>query len=145
MKPKQQRFVDEYLIDQNGKAAAIRAGYSVRRAQPTACDLLKLPDVAAAVAEGLAKLADRNGLSADWVLSELQENHRLARSEGEYAASNKALELLGKHIGMFKDQLEHSGAIGTYESQPIEREHRNSDSLAGAAGSAANGDSSRHH
>jgi hypothetical protein len=28
LSPKQSRFVDEYLVDRNGKQAAIRAGYS---------------------------------------------------------------------------------------------------------------------
>ncbi len=33
MTPKQQRFVDEYLIDLNATQAAIRAGYSKKTAR----------------------------------------------------------------------------------------------------------------
>lgn len=33
---KQARFVEEYLVDLNGKQAAIRAGYSPRSAEVTA-------------------------------------------------------------------------------------------------------------
>lgn len=44
-------FVAEYLADakQNGKEAAIRAGYSAKSAAVTACGLLRKPHVAAAV------------------------------------------------------------------------------------------------
>ena len=40
LNPKQQRFVDEYLIDLNGKQAAIRAGYSEKTAEVQASRLL---------------------------------------------------------------------------------------------------------
>ena len=46
--PRQQHFVAEYLVDQNGKAAAIRAGYSPRSAQVKASRMLDKPQVAAA-------------------------------------------------------------------------------------------------
>ena len=38
--PKQQRFVDEYLIDLNATQAAIRAGYSPKTAQEQSSRLL---------------------------------------------------------------------------------------------------------
>lgn len=37
---KQQRFVDEYLIDLNATQAAIRAGYSVKTADAIGCENL---------------------------------------------------------------------------------------------------------
>ena len=39
--PKQARFVEEYLIDLNGKQAAIRAGYSPGTAEVQASRLLR--------------------------------------------------------------------------------------------------------
>lgn len=38
------------------------------------------------------------------VLTELMKNSVRARDEGNLAASNKALELLGKHLGLWKEQ-----------------------------------------
>jgi hypothetical protein len=38
-----------------------------------------------------------------WVIAELMENAKLARDAGQYAASNKALELLGKEVGLFQE------------------------------------------
>lgn len=101
---KQQRFVQEYLVDFNGSAAAMRAGYSPATAKGTAHELLsEHPHVMAAVERGMVKLAEKTELSAAWILNELKSNHTIARSIREMAASNKALELLGRHIGMWKD------------------------------------------
>ena len=49
--PKQQRFIDEYLIDLNATQAAIRAGYSPRTARAIACENLAKPDIQEAIAE----------------------------------------------------------------------------------------------
>ena len=57
--PKQQRFVDEYMIDLNGAQAAIRAGYSARTARQIAEENLSKPDIASAIAERRAALANK--------------------------------------------------------------------------------------
>ena len=119
--PKQQRFVEEYLVDSNGTQAAIRAGYSPKTANEQACDLLAKPSIAEAVAAGRARLSEKTGLDAQWVLDGLKKNYERAMQEepvldkqgnptGEYvyqgAVANRALELVGKHIGMFVDKTE---------------------------------------
>jgi phage terminase small subunit len=121
LNPKQQRFVEEYLVDRNGTQAAIRAGYSPKTANVQASDLLAKPNIAAAVAEGSAKLSEKTGLDAQWVLDGLKKNYLRAMQEepvldregnptGEYvyqgAVANRSLELVGKHIGMFVDKTE---------------------------------------
>jgi phage terminase small subunit len=53
--PKQNRFVEEYLLDLNPTQAAIRAGYSVRTATQQASLLLQSTEIAAAIQA--AKLA----------------------------------------------------------------------------------------
>lgn len=50
LRPKQQRFVEEYLTDFNGTAAARRAGYSARTARQQASRLLRIPAVKAVIA-----------------------------------------------------------------------------------------------
>ena len=47
---RQQRFVDEYLVDLNATQAAIRAGYSKKTAKSVGHENLTKPDVKAAVA-----------------------------------------------------------------------------------------------
>ena len=70
--PKQARFVSEYLVDLNGKQAAIRTGYSPKTAEVQASQLLSLPKVKAAVAAGKALQLERADLSASRVLEELR-------------------------------------------------------------------------
>jgi phage terminase small subunit len=101
---RQERFVSEYLVDFNGAAAAMRAGYAHKSAKKIAHELLtEYPKVVAAVERAIQRLADKAELSQQWIVGELRQNHYLARSQREIPASNKALELLGKHIGMWKE------------------------------------------
>ena len=41
----------------------------------------------------------------------LRDNYDAARKNNNLAAANRALELLGKHRGMFRDVTEHTGSI----------------------------------
>lgn len=59
LNPRQLLFVEHYLIDLNGKEAAIRAGYSRSRAAARGYALLRLPQTRAAVAEAMARRAER--------------------------------------------------------------------------------------
>lgn len=67
---KQRRFVEEYLIDLNGKQAAIRAGYSERTAEVQASRLLSNDKVAEAVAAGKKARSERTEITQDQVLRE---------------------------------------------------------------------------
>jgi phage terminase small subunit len=75
--PKQRRFVDEYLVDLNATQAAIRAGYSARRAASSRTahvigpENLGKPEIAAAVREAIDARAARTLVEADRVLHEL--------------------------------------------------------------------------
>lgn len=70
--PKQARFCQEYVIDLNGKQAAIRAGYSEHSAEMQASRLLSYAKVAARVGEMQAEIANRNRATANRVIQELQ-------------------------------------------------------------------------
>jgi phage terminase small subunit len=69
--PKQERFVEQYLIDLNATQAAIRAGYSRKTANKVGPRLLVNVGVAAAVAEGKKRLTAKLEITADRVLLEL--------------------------------------------------------------------------
>ncbi len=68
---KQARFVEEYLIDLNATQAAIRAGYSAKTAGQQGFELLKKPEIEAALAEAQVERSDRTKIDADWVLTRL--------------------------------------------------------------------------
>ena len=124
---KQRRFVDEYLVDLNGTKAAIRAGYSEKNADKIGSQLLGKSGVRAAIVAAQAERSARVSVSADYVLSNLVEivercmqrapvltmkGEQVVDDEGRNAwrfdakGANRALELLGKHLGMFTDKIE---------------------------------------
>ncbi|HCW1044286.1 TPA: terminase small subunit [Pseudomonas aeruginosa] len=70
---KQRLFVDEYLIDLNATQAAIRAGYSTRRATEIGYQLLQRPEVAQAIQAAMAERSKRTEVSADYVVRRLRE------------------------------------------------------------------------
>jgi phage terminase small subunit len=71
MSPKQQRFIDEYLVDLNAAAAARRAGYSARTARAIGYEHLTKPHIQAALTEAMNARARRTEITADRVLQEL--------------------------------------------------------------------------
>ncbi|HHM9148535.1 TPA: terminase small subunit [Pseudomonas aeruginosa] len=70
---KQRLFVDEYLIDLNATQAAIRAGYSARRATEIGYQLLQRPEVAQAIQAAMAERSRRTEVEADYVIRRLRE------------------------------------------------------------------------
>lgn len=121
--PKQRRFVEEYLVDLNGAQAAIRAGYSPKTAREQASQILSRSNVQAAIKEEMAKREKRTGIKADYVLKNLVEivercmqRAPVCNAKGEQIQdeegrgvwqfngrdANKALDLLGKHLGLFQ-------------------------------------------
>jgi len=132
--PKQAAFVREYLIDLNATQAAIRAGYKPKNAKQTATENLSKPIISAAIADVLAERGKKLALNAEYVLLSLHDVEKKCRADvpvldkrgqptGEYrfdsAGANRALELIGKHLGMFKERVEHTGPDGG----PIRVEH----------------------
>ena len=122
LNPKQELFVQEYLKDLNATAAYKRAGYTAKgnAAEVGASKLLRQAKIQARVQQALQERAKRVGISTDWVLEKLVLNSERAM-EGEpiynrhgevvghradRSAANRALELLGKHMGMFGDQMD---------------------------------------
>lgn len=72
LKPKRERFIDEYLIDFNATQAAIRAGYSPRSAQGSSSRLLSNAMVQAELAKRRAAQSDATGQKALRVRAELE-------------------------------------------------------------------------
>ena len=71
--PKQTAFITEFLIDHNGRQAAIRAGYSEATAQEQSSRLLSNVKVRGALDRRMAAAADAAEVSAALVISELYQ------------------------------------------------------------------------
>lgn len=155
MTPKQERFVQEYMIDLNATAAARRAGYSAKTADRIGPELLGKPWVSEAIQAAMAERSRRTAITQDRVLNELAavafangadfarvtdiygavefvptekldpEKKKAVASikQGQFGTEVKtydkirALELLGKHLGMFSDK---SGAVTQEKNNLLE-------------------------
>ena len=118
--PKQERFVEEYLIDLNATQAAIRAGYSAKTASRIGPELLGKTCVSEAIQAQRAKLSERTMRTAADVMADIGRVRASAmqtvidpQSGAEvmisYKDAIKALELEGKHLGAFVDRVELTG------------------------------------
>lgn len=68
---KQQRFVDEYLVDLNATQAAIRAGYSGNAASAIGHENLKKPEIQVALLNARKAQQERTNITADGALREI--------------------------------------------------------------------------
>jgi phage terminase small subunit len=103
---KQQQFAAEYLRDLSATRAYLRAGYKVSEkvAGVNACKLLGNARVQELIHKSMAKRAERCQVSQDEVVLQLKG---IAFCVEERTQDQlRALELLGRHLGMFKDRLD---------------------------------------
>lgn len=130
------QFVSEYLIDGNGAAAYRRAKLALPDGSSTltdatiasnACNILKKTAVRSAIEAGFALKRKRNEVTADWVIVELKNVYEkcgaatpvldaAGAETGLYqfdaANSIKALETVGKALGMFGNVVGGRGGFG---------------------------------
>lgn len=108
---KQKRFIDEYLIDLNATAAAARAGY---KDPNKGRQLVTKSNVSQAIAERLKDRQQRTEITQDYVLRNLKKiaEKSMGYSDAPHQqAATKALELLGKHLGMFRESVQMDGEL----------------------------------
>lgn len=116
-------FVDEYMVDFNGTQAVIRAGYKTKYPDKMSVELMRHPLVRKAVDERLQEKRERTEFNADYVITKLI-NIVESTEQGNPQAALRGLELLGKHLGLYKDKQEISGPDGgaiELEQKEIER------------------------
>lgn len=142
---RRRRFVRELLADPalNATQAAIRAGYSPNGAKQRAHLLMQDPEIKAAVDAAHAERAERTKISAEWVLERLRQITERCMVEDPEGfnpnAANKSLELLGKHLKMWTDKVEHSGGIDIFEGMTLEQKRERAAALAKELGLAGVG------
>lgn len=127
---KHERFCWEYIQDYNQTQAAIRTGYKESNARDQGSALLTNPDILARVRELQQEQMKRLGLSADMVILETLKTYRNClnptpvlqfnpvtrkwEESGEYQFDSKgalkALEMLGRHMGLFDKKTAPAGA-----------------------------------
>lgn len=101
LSPKQQRFVEEYLVDCNGARAALAAGYGPAGARVAAHRLLTNANVRAAIEAWQGVDATRLGIERQDVISGLLEAFQMAKDGGNPAAMVAASRELGRLLGFY--------------------------------------------
>lgn len=131
---KQQRFVEEYVVDYNATQAAIRAGYSANRAGEIGYQQLQKTPIQEALRERRKKVDDMSLIDAAHVRQKAEELRQMCMGEipvkkthmvdglpmeAEITEFNPqgakgALELLGKHtdVQAFLEKQEITGKDG---------------------------------
>jgi len=104
-------FVDEYMVDMNAAQACVRAGYKTNNSNKLGTELLQHPLVKAAIEERMNERRERMELTADYVLTKLVDIVEQTE-KGNPTAALRGLELLGKHLGLYRDRQEISGPDG---------------------------------
>lgn len=118
-------FIDEYMIDLNATAAVTRAGYKTTYANRIGTELLRHPLVKPEIDKRMQEKRERNEVTVDFVLNKLVKIIS-DTEDGNPNAALRGLELLGKHLGMYKDRQEISGPDGG----AIEMEQRTKESAS---------------
>ncbi len=98
---KQSRFIDEYMVDMNGTAAAERAGYSKKTSRAIACELLTKPDIQAALQARGAALARELEITRAGVVQGLLDAFDMAKADRQPAAMISAMAAVAKLLGFY--------------------------------------------
>ena len=130
--PKQQAFINEYLVDLNSTASAIRAGYSAKTAESIGWENLRKPQIKNAIDILMKTKQDSAIATADEVLKyltsvvrgELDEECIVVEGMGDGMSTarvktkqvspkdrNKAAELLAKRYGLLTENVNISAEV----------------------------------
>lgn len=107
---KQEMFCKEYIIDLNGKQAAIRAGYSELASKQIASENMSKPYLKEYIQELMREREESTKYKANDVLNDIRDIIDRTKQKDPKTAL-KGLELYGKHLKLFTDKVEHSGEI----------------------------------
>jgi len=94
----------------DGTKAAIAAGYSDKSAHVAASRLQKREKVRNRVAELHSENMQRNMITVDKVLADLEHDKIMARKHQQYAVAKSCTELQGKYLAMFTDKVQTNDA-----------------------------------
>lgn len=123
--PRQRRFAEEYCVDFNGAAAAIRAGYSTNYPDRQAHQLLKNKGIATYIDYLTASRASKiMSIDADYIVQGIVGI--INQEENKAGDKLRGYELLARLKGLFIDKTELTGKDGG----PLEVEQRRIDEEA---------------
>lgn len=102
--PKQLRWIDEYLVDFNGAAAAVRAGYSVKSARSIAHENLTKPDIQAVLRERQGVMAADLQITRQGAINGILEGIALAREQRVPAVMIRGWAEVARMLGFYEPE-----------------------------------------
>ena len=99
--PKQSRFIDEYMVDMNGAAAAVRCGYSPKTSRAIAHELLTKPDIQAELQARGAALARELEITREKVVRGLLDAYEMARADRQPGVMVSSMAAVAKLLGFY--------------------------------------------
>lgn len=104
-------FVQEFVRCGNASEATRNAGYSANGADVQGVRLLANARILQAVKHLQKKVEDRGIATLAEVIEMHRQTYEAAMADGDYSASNKAAELIGKSLGIYRDKIDLTGNI----------------------------------
>ena len=112
--PKQKRFCEEYIVDFNGKQAAIRAKYSKKTAEVQSSRLLSNAKVQEYISKLTQKQQQRTEITADRVIEEIAKVafcniKNLYNEDGRLKEPQELEDHISATVSSFKNRREYQG------------------------------------
>ena len=127
--PRHERFAQELAAGKTATEAYETAGFKPNRGNAASLKqqesiLKRVAELQAERAETARKAtemaAERLSIDREWVMARLIENAQNAAAGEDYGPSNKALELLGKELGMFVERVLSENTTYVVSGEPID-------------------------
>ncbi|MDP1610092.1 MAG: terminase small subunit [Sulfuritalea sp.] len=99
--PKQQRFVDEFIVCGNGSEAARRAGYSERTAYQIAYENMRKPEIQAAIGAYKQAQAEKLELRREHIVAAILQAVEVAQSQSKAGPMISGWREIGKLCGFY--------------------------------------------
>lgn len=133
LSPKRRAFAREYVLDSNGTAAAIRAGFSERSAKSQASQLLDMPCVKEEVARLQADAAEAQNVTMGRLYGLLNEACQIARRKESASGMVAAVTAIAKLAGLWIEKTDDLAARAQIEASAQKIELKTAASLLGDA------------
>jgi len=107
-----------------GNASKLHQEHSILQRVGELIDKREKVDLAAT-----ERVVEKLAITKEWVIEQLVENAQLAKASEDYGPANKAIELLGKELGMFIERKE-VGKPGEFADMTLEQKRERAIALA---------------
>lgn len=118
--PRQEKFCLEYMKTGDSEQAFKVSGYKSRYLKAGANRLLEKPLIQMRINEIREQALKDIKVNAEKVIDKIIEVYDAAMQESDYTNANRAMESVGKHLGMFVDRSEQKVTQLTKGEEPEE-------------------------